>query len=109
MEKYLEDLYGKSDYDIASELGKRFREYRIAVHLTQADVARQCGISVMTLVRFEKGKGQPLRLTNLIALMRAVQLLENMSDIIPDLPESLYEKKRKPRQRVRKRSQENFC
>ena len=100
------ELYGQSDFDIAAEIGRRFREYRIALRLTQADVARQSGISVMTLVRFENGRGQKLRMNNFIALMRALQLLENIAEIIPDMPPSLYRPAKKTVQRVRRKRDE---
>jgi hypothetical protein len=47
----------------------------------------------MTIVRFEKGHGNSIRLDNLIALMRAIQRLDDIAELIPELPESLYAKK----------------
>ena len=46
-------------------------------------------------VRFEKGQGYSIRLDNLIALLRAVQRLDDITEMIPDIPQSLYAKKRK--------------
>ena len=100
------ELYGNSDYDIAANIGHHFKDYRIALRLTQAQVAKQTGISVMTLVRFENGQGQALKLKNLIALMRALQLLENISDLIPEIPDSLYHSHKAPKQRVRRKQNE---
>lgn len=108
MEYYFDrkELYGKSDYQIAVELGQRFKEMRIALHLTQADVAEQSGVSVMTLVRFENGKGHTIGLVNLIALMRAIQQLERVAGLVPELPESLYDKPKDSPKRVRKSKNE---
>ena len=106
MDIFLEETYGKSDYSIAAELGVRFKNYRVALHKTQAEVARQCGISVMTLVRFENGKGQSLRLNNLLALLRALQLLERVENLVPDLPESLYKHTEFTPKRVRRKRDE---
>ena len=85
------DLYEKSDSDIAVDLGRRFKDYRIALRLTQKDVAEQSGVSVMTIVRFEKGDACSIRLDNLIALMRAIQKLEGIAEAIPEMPRSLYD------------------
>ncbi len=101
------DLYEKSNNDIVVELGRRFRDYRIALRMTQQQIASQSGVSVMTIVRFEKGEGSSIRLDNFVALMRAIQKLEGVADCIPDMPESLYDTSvRKGSQRVKKRGDE---
>ena len=99
------ELYGLSNSDISVDLGKRFKNYRIALNLTQKEVSEQSGVSVMTLVRFESGEFGSIGLNKFIALMRALQLLENIADVIPDMPESLYDKRsiRNQRQRASKR------
>ncbi|MCQ2178233.1 MAG: helix-turn-helix domain-containing protein, partial [Bacteroidales bacterium] len=79
----IEDLYERSNNDIVSELGERFRSYRIALRLTQKDVAEQSGVSVMTVVRFEKGEGGSIRLDTFVSLLRAVQRLEGIVESIP--------------------------
>ena len=84
------DIYEKSDNDIVVDLGRRFRNYRVALRLTQKEVAEQAGVSVMTVVRFEKGETTAIRLDNLIALVRAIQTLEGIAEAIPDVPTSLY-------------------
>lgn len=84
------DLYENSDNDIIVRLGLRFREYRIALRLTQKEVAEQSGVSVMTIVRFERGEGRSIRMDNFVALMRAIQRLDSISECIPDIPTSLY-------------------
>jgi len=86
------DLYERSDNDIAVDLGRRFKDYRIALRLTQKEVAEQSGVSVMTIVRFEKGESCSIRLNNIIALLRAVQKLDGIVEIIPEIPRSLYTK-----------------
>ena len=75
----LTDLYERSNNDISVQLGKRFRDYRIALRLTQKDISRQTGVSVMTIVRFETGEGSSIRLNNFVALMRAIQRLEGIA------------------------------
>mgnify|MGYP003458630348 CR=1 FL=1 len=55
------DLYAKSNNDIVAELGKRFRDYRIALRLTQKEVADLLGISQSYISRLEKKIMQRLK------------------------------------------------
>lgn len=87
------DVYALSNATIAKDLGERFRLYRTALGLTQKEISRQTGISVMTILRFEKGAGNSIRLDNLIALMRSIQRLDEIDALIPEIPPSLYSKK----------------
>lgn len=89
------DIYEASNDELAAQLGERFKEYRTALGLSQKQVAAKSGVSVMTIVRFENGQGNSIRLDNLIALMRAVQRLEDIAWMIPEMPQSLYGKKRR--------------
>ena len=84
------DNAAMSDGQVAAQLGIRFKEYRKAIGMTQKQLSSQSGVSIMTIVRFEKGNGGAIRLDNLIALMRAVQRLDDVIDMIPEMPESLY-------------------
>lgn len=105
----LTDLYERSNNDISVQLGKRFRDYRIALRLTQKDISRQTGVSVMTIVRFENGEGSSIRLNNFVALMRAIQRLEGIAESIPEIPASLYEHpaaNQSTKRRVKKRQNE---
>lgn len=91
----LQDLYEVSNHEVILHLGERFRDYRKALGLTQKQIAFQSGVSIMTIVRFEKGQGGAIRLDNLIALMRAIQRLEDIEELIPEMPQSLYTKRAK--------------
>lgn len=91
----VQDIYEWSNGDIAARIGARFRDYRTALGLSQKQVAVQSGVSVMTIVRFERGQGNSIRLDNLIALLRAVQRLDDVADLIPEMPQSLYAKKKR--------------
>ena len=88
-------IYEVSNHEVILHLGERFRDYRKALGLTQKQIAFQSGVSIMTIVRFEKGQGGAIRLDNLIALMRAIQRLEDIEELIPEMPQSLYAKNRK--------------
>ena len=89
------DTYELSNGEIAALIGERFREYRTALGLTQKEVAFQSGVSVMTIVRFEKGHGGAIRLDNLIALMRAIQSLDDIAGVVREMPQSLYNKSKR--------------
>lgn len=105
----LMDIYEKSNNDIVVLLGQRFRDYRIALRLTQKEVSDQTGVSVMTIVRFERGEGSAIRLDNFVALMRAIQKLEGIAEFIPDMPTSLYDRPSvdsNVKRRVKKRKDE---
>lgn len=85
------ELYGRSNHSISVELGERFKSYRIALRLTQKEIAEHAGVSVMTVVRFENGEADSLGLDKFIALLRCIQRLEPIFDLIPEIPSSLYD------------------
>ena len=91
----IQDIYEYSNGELAAQLGERFRNYHSALGLSQKEVALNSGVSVMTIVRFERGQGNAIRLDNLIALLRAIQRLDDITELVPDMPESLYAKKRR--------------
>ena len=91
----IKDIYEYSNGELAAQMGERFKNYRNSLGLSQKDVALNSGVSVMTIVRFEKGQGNSIRLDNLIALFRAIQRLDDIMELIPDMPESLYAKKKR--------------
>jgi transcriptional regulator with XRE-family HTH domain len=91
----IQDTYEYSNGELAALLGERFRNYRNSLGLSQKDVAHNSGVSIMTIVRFERGQGHSIRLDNLIALFRAIQRLDDIMELVSDMPESLYAKKRR--------------
>ena len=91
----IQDTYEYSNGELAAQLGERFRDYRSALGLSQKQVALQSGVSVMTIVRFERGQGNSIRLDNLIALLRAIQRLDDITGVVPEMPQSLYAKKKR--------------
>lgn len=88
-------LYALSNHQIAIDLGERFRKYRSQLRLTRRDISEQTGVSVITITRFENGGGSSICLNNLIALFRAIQRLESIAELLPDIPDSLYGRKLK--------------
>lgn len=110
MNEYFDtELYERSNNDIIVSLGARFRDYRMALRLTQKEISEQSGVSVMTIVRFERGESASIRLDNFVALMRSIQKLEWIAEIIPSIQTSLYDVqvgKKGSNGRVRKRRNE---
>ncbi len=110
MNEYVDpNLYERSNNDIIVSLGARFRDYRMALRLTQKEISEQSGVSVMTIVRFERGESASIRLDNFVALMRSIQKLEWIAEVIPSIQSSLYDVrvgKKGSNNRVRKRKNE---
>ena len=48
----------KSNSEIISELGSRFKEYRLLCDMTQREVAEKSGVSIFTISQFEKGEAE---------------------------------------------------
>ncbi len=95
-----------TDAEIALRLAQAIRAWRIAPEgagMTQAALARKSGIGLTPLRRFEKTGGITLR--NLLALLRALDLLDGLENLVPDPnspgPLALLEAERAQTQRKR--------
>lgn len=92
----------ESEQAILKELGTRVKQYRIALNMTQAELAEKCGVSSSTAVRLENGAD--LKISNYLKILSALGLLQNLDILIPEAQEdykALYEKKL-ARQRVKR-------
>jgi len=69
------------DRAVLSELGNRLARHRLDRNLTQAQLAREAGVSKRTIVRLENGESSQLQ--NLIRVLRALGLLANLDAMIP--------------------------
>ena len=89
---------------IMAEISKRFKQYRIAYPITQADLADKSMVSISTIKRFENG--EDISLSKLLKLMEALDIHENFEILIPDqtIRPSFYIQSSKPRQRARKKA-----
>jgi DNA-binding phage protein len=99
-----------TDSEIALRLAAALRSWRVAPEgaaMTQAALAEKSGIGTTSLKRFEKTGAITLR--NLIAIMRALGLVDRLEDLVPqpDSPGPLAmlqaERGRKQRQRAPRR------
>jgi transcriptional regulator with XRE-family HTH domain len=94
------EIYEQSGVELIRGLGKRFREYRKRMGLTQKQVAEKSGLSVFTISTFEKGDGIGITMASFIKMLRAIEFLEEIDKLLPELPESpraLYYKQYKKR------------
>ena len=71
-----------SDDALLEELGKRLLRYRLNKNMTQAALAEEAGVSERTVNRIEHGRS--IQLSNLIRLLRSLELLENIDTFIPE-------------------------
>ena len=79
-----------SNPEIISELGRRFKEYRLSNRLTQKEAAENAGVSLITLRQFENGKAYNINMGNFLGLLRAVGCLEQVDELLPEIPISAY-------------------
>ncbi|MCE9630903.1 MAG: helix-turn-helix domain-containing protein [Planctomycetia bacterium] len=70
-----------SDAAVLTELGERLAHLRLHQNLTQAQLAREAGVSKRTLIRLEHGESS--QLTNLIRVLRGLGVLGNLDAWIP--------------------------
>lgn len=72
-----------SDPAILQKIGRRIRDYRIRMEMTQNELAEKSGVSMGTIVRVEQGN--PISTLLLISILRTMGLLENLDVLLPEL------------------------
>ena len=55
-----------------------------------SEAAQGAGVSLLTLRQFENGKVCNITMGNFLAMLRMVDCLERMDDVLPGLPVSAY-------------------
>ncbi len=97
------DFYEYSTAELVRLLGARFKEYRMRCNLTQKEVARLSGIGMTTIHKFENGSASNLSLSTFILLLKVIGQIDGLVDVLPELPESPYLKRKndKKAQRIR--------
>ena len=86
---------------ILSELGYRIERLRLQRNQPLASLAEAAGVGTATLQRLESGKG--VNLTTLIQVLRALNRLGDLDNIVPDAEVSPFElsgSRSQPRQRA---------
>lgn len=84
------DYYEYSIPELIALLGQRFKDYRLRTEMTQKDVSEQSGITVNTIHKFENGKAGNMSLGTFLLLMKAIGCIEQLDEVMPELPESAY-------------------
>jgi len=77
----MDDTTQRTDEAILAELGERLTWARLSRDLTQAQLARDAGVSKRTVERMEAGhSGQ---LTSFIRILRTLDLLDRLASLLP--------------------------
>lgn len=84
------NILALSNAEIIMKLGRRFKEYRLSCQLTQQEAADKAGMSVVTLRQFENGKTYNITMANFLALLRAIDCLDQVKELLPEIPVSPY-------------------
>jgi transcriptional regulator with XRE-family HTH domain len=71
-----------TDETVLRELGARIERTRLERDLTQAQVADAASVGLNTLRRLEAGQGATL--TNLIRVLRALDLIDGLDQVVPE-------------------------
>ena len=90
-----------SDSIILAEIGKRIAHRRLDLELTQAELARQAGVSKRTVERIEAGASA--QMLSIIRVFRVLDLLSSLDQVIPEAgpsPMDYVKRKGKVRQRA---------
>ena len=89
------NFYEYSTPELVRLLGERFKEYRMRCNLTQKEVAEQSSIGLTTIHKFENGTAGNLSLSTFILLLKVIGQVDALDDVLPELPESPYARRRK--------------
>lgn len=91
------------------KIGGRLKELRLRQSVTQEELATASGVSTLTVAKAEKGKSISILL--FISILRALGLLENLEQLVPEIavsPIMLKKLQGKKRYRVRKSKNEKL-
>lgn len=86
----MEDFSVYSAPELVRLLGARFKDYRMRANMTQKEVAEMAGISVLTVHRFENSAVTNISLSTFLLLLKAVGCINDLNELMPEQPESLY-------------------
>ena len=86
----MEDYSDYSAPELVRMLGTRFKDYRLRANMTQKEVAEMAGLSVLTVYRFENGTVTNIDLSSFLLLLKSVGSINDLSELMPEQPESPY-------------------
>ncbi len=70
-----------TDAAILEEVGHRLGRHRLALNLTQGELADQAGVSKSTVERIERGESA--QLSSWIRILRALGFVEGLNQLVP--------------------------
>jgi len=71
-----------TDDRVLEQLGERLSRYRLDRNVTQADLASEAGVHKNTVFRLEAGESTQTK--NLVRVLRALGLLEQLEALVPE-------------------------
>lgn len=102
-------MNNQKDYqEYIKELGKKIKLYRIMKEMSQQDLEDKTGVSKRSISRLEQGES--VQLENLLKILLALDLGENIDLLVPDQtkrPSFYLEKSENKNKRVRKKTEKN--
>ncbi|MEE1314465.1 MAG: helix-turn-helix transcriptional regulator [Faecalimonas sp.] len=76
-------IFGKENNEIIlKEMGIRIKDIRIANEMTQKELAMRAGIAPRTVERIENGEN--VKVENILHILRAMNLLQNLENLVPE-------------------------
>lgn len=87
----MDKLNELSTSELITVLGKRFKQYRIRMQMTQEEIAEMSGVSAITIHRFENGLSRNVSLSVFLLLLKALGQTENIDRLLPELETSFYQ------------------
>lgn len=106
---YIIMILFKSDMEVMKELGRWFKQTRANLQLTQQEISEKTGVDRGVISRFENGES--ISLLNFLALMRAINKLEKLVEMVGEVRVDPRVVRTKEVKRVRKKkraSSKNF-
>ena len=98
----MKSLILKNNEEIKKLIGERIKHYRIQSGYSHSDLASRSGVSIHTISNIENGA--EFTLTNLISILRALNLVDNFDLLVPEVGSNPFDviKGISNRKRVRK-------
>lgn len=82
----MEEIQWLSDRMILEGIGKKLKEWRLEMNLSQTDMAEKTGISLTTYLNFEHGKGGSM--SNFLRILRILNRLDSLDVFFQERPMS---------------------
>ncbi len=104
----MNDYSEYSTPELVRMLGVRFKDYRLRANMTQKEIAELTGLTIPTVQRFENGLSNNISLGTFLLLLKAVDCINDLDELMPEQPESpyLYNDHNRKAQRVRHKKTE---